>query len=108
MPESGAFLHLKEPRRVPVDLDVIPFGPPPGGLDWVGCVGCRVPLELHQPDAQSPDRLLGVCPECGRWYVMQLTAGQHEAVLVALPDRAWFRTASGAHEPAAPNEPVAP
>jgi hypothetical protein len=100
MPESrGHPTRPGGPRRVPVDLDVIPFGPPPGDLDWVECVDCRGPLELHQPDAQSPDRLLGICTGCGRWYVMLLAVGKPEAVLVSLPHRDWYQAAAEALEP---------
>jgi hypothetical protein len=29
-----------------------------------------VPLALHQPDLERPDRLLGICPECHLWTLV--------------------------------------
>jgi hypothetical protein len=46
------------------------------------CAGCGGDLELHQPDADRPDRLLGTCPECGAWFLVD---GETRAVH-ALPD----------------------
>lgn len=90
-------MHPKPSRHVPVHPDVIPFEAPAGDLNRVGCVECRRPLELHQPDPQSPDRLLGICTGCGRWYVMVLAAGQSQGVWVVLPDRQWFQAVAEAH-----------
>jgi hypothetical protein len=36
----------------------------------VRCVSCTDPLVLHQPDEACPDRLLGTCPECGVWFLI--------------------------------------
>jgi len=46
------------------------------------CPNCDDPLVMHQPDEQSPDRLLGTCEECGAWFLLDL-AGE---VMVRLPD----------------------
>ena len=63
-------------RRVLAPLDVLPF---PGLLEAgaaVPCLHCSSPLTLHQPDAESPDRLLGVCEGCKHWYLVDLLPGQ--------------------------------
>lgn len=39
------------------------------------CPGCGTDLDLHQPDPHLPDRLLGTCPECKSWFVIDLAAG---------------------------------
>jgi hypothetical protein len=51
------------------------------GADVMGalCVSCGQPLELHQPDAARPDRLLGACPACGQWHVVQTRASSRAA-----------------------------
>jgi hypothetical protein len=35
------------------------------------CGRCGSSLELHQPDADLPNRLLGTCPACKAWYVVE-------------------------------------
>ena len=59
------------------------------------CPACAVSMELHQPDAGYPDRMLWTCEHCGTWFLMDITPGQHEAVLVCLPDGNYFRGALG-------------
>jgi hypothetical protein len=34
-------------------------------------VHCDWDLELHQPDAELPDRLLGICVVCKTWYLVE-------------------------------------
>lgn len=34
------------------------------------CPGCGSALDLHQPDIELPERLLGVCESCKGWYVL--------------------------------------
>jgi hypothetical protein len=72
-------------RRVLAPLDVLPF---PGLLEAraaVPCLHCSSPLTLHQPDPESPDRLLGVCEGCKHWYLVDLLPGQAAGCLVGLP-----------------------
>jgi hypothetical protein len=47
----------------------------------VVCVRCPSTLERHQPDGDRPDRLLGTCPGCGAWYLIDLAT----AVMIVLP-----------------------
>jgi hypothetical protein len=65
-------------------LDVVsePAGESIGGR----CRHCQEELELHQPDAANPDRLLGTCGSCGRWYMLE-RLGDSRSVLARLPDR---------------------
>ena len=39
--------------------------------EFVECPTCRTPLELHQPDIEQPDRLLGICRNCHGWALVQ-------------------------------------
>src|SRR5690348_11642794 len=34
------------------------------------CLVCHAPLTLHQPDCDTPDRLLGTCGACGAWHLV--------------------------------------
>jgi hypothetical protein len=51
-----------------------------------GCLACDGSLDLHQPDADSPDRMVGVCMKCARWYLLDSIPGTEEVLLVLLPD----------------------
>ena len=35
------------------------------------CLSCSEILSLHQPDPNRPEDLLGVCPCCQDWYLLQ-------------------------------------
>jgi len=41
----------------------------------VRCLNCQAPLELHLPDRDKSDRLLGTCGACGSWYLLDCLAG---------------------------------
>ena len=51
-------------------------------LNDIFCVSCHNPLDLHQPDGERPDQLLGTCPDCGAWYLIDAIS----AVMLPLPD----------------------
>jgi hypothetical protein len=36
------------------------------------CRRCGAALDLHQPDARRPNKLLGACPGCGKWHVLRV------------------------------------
>jgi hypothetical protein len=38
----------------------------------VPCPQCGFGLDLHQPDLDNPDRLIGICPDSGAWYQVRL------------------------------------
>jgi hypothetical protein len=63
--------------------------------DLVRCPACDGDLDLHQPDPGDPDRLLGVCEECGDWFLMDLMPDQAEWMVVPLPEVGFFRNSSG-------------
>ncbi len=62
-------------------LDFIRIPGERGGRSRLRCPLCTEVLTLHQPDEQSPDRLLGTCTECDTWFVLDAAAG----FLVRLP-----------------------
>jgi len=51
------------------------------------CPHCGTTLELHQPDIERPARLIAVCLDCGRWYIVQdPESNWRQAVLMQVPD----------------------
>jgi hypothetical protein len=60
------------------DTSCIPI-PAPGGST---CGTCDVPLDIHQPDPDLPDRLLGTCRVCKAWWLLD---GEAE-LMARLPD----------------------
>ena len=39
------------------------------------CQACESTLRLHQPDTESPDRLLGTCDDCKSWFLIDVARG---------------------------------
>jgi hypothetical protein len=58
----------------------------PGGVE---CRRCGSALDLHQPDERLADRLLGTCPDCLAWYLIDDATG----LMALLPDEAALRDA---------------
>jgi hypothetical protein len=57
----------------------------------VSCPGCKIPLDLHQPDNLDPSRLLGICERCRSWQVIDLDLDRGQAILVLVPGRESLR-----------------
>jgi hypothetical protein len=89
----------RTPRRISTELDVIPFSSttPPADLGWLVCGSCGLGLQSHQPDSQTPGRLLGTCDGCGRWYLVLLEQDLVSALMVAIPESEAFRSAWEQH-----------
>ncbi len=51
------------------------------------CLNCASDLTLHQPDMNTPERLLGVCESCKHWYLIDLVPDLSQGVMVWLPDQ---------------------
>ncbi len=43
-------------------------------------------MDIHQPDPAQPDRFLGTCPGCGRWYRIEDRPIAGQVVVVRLPE----------------------
>jgi len=50
----------------------------------IDCPDCQKPLDVHQPDPEQPERLLGTCPACKAWFLL----GCGEGGLFRLPNPA--------------------
>src|SRR5690242_3353116 len=87
----------RDARTTAFPLTIHPFSRLPEDLDDGGCLACGASLELHQPDIDSPDRMVGICTKCGCWYLLDTIAGTDEAVMVGLPDGEALRKALVSH-----------
>lgn len=44
--------------------------------DEVLCIRCQGVLDRHQPDDEQPDRLLGTCPSCSSWFLIDVRSNR--------------------------------
>ncbi len=58
------------------------------------CLNCSSDLTLHQPDMDTPERLLGVCESCKHWYLIDLVPDVSQGVMVWLPEKEVVRELS--------------
>jgi hypothetical protein len=72
-------------RFLPVTLSVTAVLPCPEDATWVCCLNCGAPLEIHQPDAEEPQRFIGTCAGCGRWYLLDWVPRASEGLMLMLP-----------------------
>lgn len=82
-------------RTSTVTVQLIGFSNGAEGFAALACRNCGVPLDLHQPGVEFPDRLLGTCEECGSWFLVDLTPDGQTGVVVHLPPSGFFFKASG-------------
>ncbi len=61
----------------------------------VPCLSCGVALELHQPDGDAPQRLLGTCDACGGWHLIDCDG----SVVVLLPEASALRDSEAIGSP---------
>jgi ssDNA-binding Zn-finger/Zn-ribbon topoisomerase 1 len=40
--------------------------------DKANCPECGTTLDLHQPDPFQPERMLGICPDCKTWVLIDV------------------------------------
>ncbi len=104
-------------KRVLPPLDVLRF---PAAFEHrieTLCLNCSSILTLHQPDKESPDRLIGICESCKHWFLIDMIPDEIEGVMVRLPDLQVIRELSRedpaegislmSHEPGRPPGPIA-
>jgi hypothetical protein len=75
-------------RTLAVTMPVTEVLPCPDDSNWVCCLNCGAPLELYQPDTQEPQRFIGTCGQCRRWYLLDWIPQAAEGVMLLLPDHA--------------------
>ena len=62
--------------------DLIPASIDCRSLDEIECGKCESSLRIHQPDEQLAYRLIGTCPDCLAWYLIDAEKG----IMALLPD----------------------
>jgi hypothetical protein len=72
-----------------VSLDLIHTSINDRPFDQIECIRCKSFLHIHQPDEELADRLLGTCPDCFAWYLIDAAEG----LMVLLPDQTDLRNA---------------
>jgi hypothetical protein len=96
-------------RDVTVTLEVGRLSSSSSDTLRIGCLGCRSFLELHVPDTQTPERMLGVCRQCGDWFIVELFPPPSGAMIVRLPGRDdLLDIARGSWPDAAPEDQLPP
>jgi hypothetical protein len=80
-------------RALSVILPITPVLPCPADATWVCCLGCGAPLELHQPDAGEPQRFVGTCDQCARWYLLDWDPQSVDGLMLSLPSYEELQTA---------------
>lgn len=46
-------------------------------MQIVVCENCQNRLDLHQPDTETTERLLGTCDVCHSWFTVDVGPGNH-------------------------------
>ena len=77
-------------RELDVTLRILTIPVCPDGESVLACLSCQKPLDIHQPDAGLPERMLATCPVCRAWHLIDCGPGPGDTVIVLLPDCAPF------------------
>ena len=71
------------PSKHPVTLELVRVALDPANPDALTCTRCGHDLEVHQPEAEVPDLLLGTCPDCGAWFAIGIDEDEASVCLLA-------------------------
>jgi hypothetical protein len=52
------------------------------------CPRCACRLDLHQPQPNLPERLLGTCDSCDTWAVIEVGSDGVKTILAVVPESA--------------------
>ena len=83
------------PLTASVSLTMARFSTPRDRFSSVMCLACEIALDLHQPDPESPDRLLGICSGCQHWFILDLVPDEGDGVMVRVPEARDFLKIGG-------------
>jgi hypothetical protein len=80
-------MSQKDVDSIPVQVSKVQLKP--GGraraLAVFRCRPCNIELDILQPDTRNPDRLLGTCPGCGGWSLIECRPDEGLASIAPLP-----------------------
>jgi hypothetical protein len=89
-------MKTDHPKKVSTSLNMLRFPSPSESRVETLCLHCASPLAIHQPDVETPERLLGTCESCKHWFLIDLVREWSEGVIVWLPDSEVVRDLSNA------------
>ena len=72
-------------RVVVVSLRSVDVPVHPDGISPVRCLSCGHSLDIHQPDADLPYRMLATCDACKCWHLVDCDPDVSCALLTMLP-----------------------
>ena len=73
-------------RSVPVTLAVTGLSHARDEQNPLFCTYCGSPLEVHQPDADLPYKMLATCDDCHVWFLVSSEPDSDEALMIELPE----------------------
>src|SRR4051794_16281429 len=79
-------MERRSGRELTVSLTLVTVDVTPDGPVKIPCPVCGEPLDIHQPDAGLPDRMLCTCENCKGWALVECSPGGASALVVLLPD----------------------
>jgi hypothetical protein len=77
--------RAKAVRTSDLLTSTVPMGGTDGWANGMGCPDCDSELSMEQPDTRQPDRLLGICSECGSWALVTLDLDRRQIRVARLP-----------------------
>jgi hypothetical protein len=84
-------VHPLFPRELTIACNATKLTISAEGLEPPQCRKCQTALNIHQPDEDRPEHLLGTCAHCGEWYLIEYGPGLTEAFLFDLPNATLLR-----------------
>lgn len=78
-------MHPLPPQQMSMTWTAIVVERAADGLVSPRCQKCRCELDIHQPEESHPEQLLGTCPECSAWHLIEVAPDGSEAALVDIP-----------------------
>jgi hypothetical protein len=99
--------HLHLPHQMTITWEATSLTVSDEGLESPRCRGCRIDLNVHQPDEEHPEHLLGTCALCGTWYLIEVGRKGTEAFLFDLPNIDVIRKAVASTRAEPVRKPVA-
>ena len=68
-----------------LQIVAVPASSDPERSRSAGCLRCGGTLDIHQPDAHAPERMLATCHACGAWHLVDCPS-DGSALIALLPD----------------------
>jgi hypothetical protein len=75
-------------------LEVLPFPASRPVAESSRCPNCTEVMTVLQPDYELPNRLIGACERCKRWYLIDILPDVSGGTMLRLPDMQVIRSLS--------------